>query len=93
MTAESALVELEEAIPSDAHMASRLDAFGELPYWRRVDKRGFQVAAGDEVMDGVPRNGEEFGDLTHFHQHRNRFLFREGEGRHGLLYVCITRSA
>ena len=68
--AEALLVKGQEALPGDSQMLSL--------FRHRVDLRCGQVAAVDQVVDGMAGDGEERGDIADLDEGRNGLIFRRG---------------
>ena len=69
--AEALLVELEEAVARDADVPA-LRVLG-------IDLGTGQVAADDQVANGLWRQGEEFADIAYFKEGWDGFFFRRSE--------------
>jgi hypothetical protein len=74
--AEALFVEAEEAFPRDAQMAPRFR--GRFTFRGRINLRRGQVAAVDQMMDGMAGDGEERGDIADLDEGRNRLFFKGG---------------
>ena len=80
--AEALFVKTEQARPRDPQMPSLLPG--------RIDIGRGQVAAVDQMMNGMTRDGEEFGDIADLDEGRNGLLFERGTiCNHGVEFMGI----
>jgi len=68
--AEALFVKAEEALPRDPHVLTLFRS--------RVDFRGGQVSAIDQVMNGMAGDGEKRGDIADFDQRRYGLFWGRG---------------
>jgi hypothetical protein len=80
--AEALLVKDQETFTSDPQMLSL--------FRPRVDLRCGQVAAVDQMVDGMAGDGEEVGDIADFDERRNELFFKRGTiCNHGVEFMGI----